>query len=57
MKEVNYIVNTHGSWYGNKPVQYETEQDAWDVIDKALFGSGYDVSSPTGKDVSGFIPF
>lgn len=53
---VNYIVYIR-DWYGRREVECETEKQAWEAIGASAFGGLYEVSSPTDKDVSHFIPF
>ena len=55
-KMVNYIVTTQG-FSGKKITECETEQEAWKALDDCSFGALTDVSSPTGKDVSEFVPY
>lgn len=54
-KTVNYVVTTQG-WSGKKVTECETEDEAWKAISNCSFGSLVNVSSPTGKSVSQFIP-
>ena len=54
--EVNYIVRIQ-DWNGTLEVECETEREAWNAIGTKIFGGLHHVSSPTGKDVSDFIPF
>ncbi len=42
------------SWFADETDDIE---EVWDIIGEYPFGSCYLVSSATGKDVSGFVPF
>jgi hypothetical protein len=53
---VNYIVHIQ-DWNGHSKVECETEKEVWEAIGKSSFLAGYQVESPTGKDVSDFVPF
>ena len=55
-KTVNYVVTTQG-WSGKKVTECETEEEARNALDDCSFGALTNVSSPTGKDVSQFVPF
>lgn len=55
-KTVHYVVTTQG-WSGKKVTECETEEQAWEALGDCSFGALTDVSSPTGKDVSHFVPF
>lgn len=50
LEVVNYIVTGNG----RTKIECETKEDVWEAIGN--FWS-YEVGSPTGKDVSEFIPF
>ena len=49
----NYIVTTNG-FQGKQVFECDTEKDVWWAIGKDW---SYEVESPTGKDVTDFIPF
>lgn len=53
---VNYIVTTQG-WSGHKVTECETEDEAWVALGDCSIGALTEVYSPTGMDVSQFIPF
>lgn len=53
---VNYVVTTQG-WSGRKVTECETEEQAWKALGDCSFGALANVSSPTGKDVSQFVPY
>lgn len=55
-KTVHYVVTTWGR-LGEKVTECETEDEAWEALDDLSFGELKYVSSPTGKDVSQFVPF
>lgn len=55
-KTINYVVTTQG-WSGKKVTKCETEYEARKALGDCSFGALTDVSSPTGKDVSQFVPF
>ena len=55
-KTINYIVTTQG-WSGKKVTECKTEDEAWEALRNCSFGALTDVSSPSGKDVSQFVPF
>lgn len=50
---INYIVKTSG-FNGNKIFECESENEVWEAIGTDW---SYEVSSPTNKDISKFIPF
>lgn len=41
----------------HKVYEVATEKEAWDVIGRQRFGSGYMVDSPTGLPTDDFVPF
>lgn len=51
--EPDYIVRVTGL----SPILCNSEDEVWEAIGKGSIGSLYTVESPTGKDVSDFIPF
>lgn len=53
---VNYIVTTN-SFKGTRITECETIKQVDMAIGDMSFGGTYDVSSPTGKSLSEFIPF
>lgn len=53
---INYIVEIH-DWHGTRKIECETINETWEAIGSRAFGGLYNVGSPTGKDVSEFIPF
>lgn len=53
---VNYIV-TIKDFRGTKIIECNTSEQVWKAIGNSTLGSLYEVESPTGKDVAGFIPF
>lgn len=53
---INYIVTTQG-FSGRKVTECETKQEVWAAIGNCSFGALTEVYSPTGKDVSEFLPF
>lgn len=55
-KTVNYVVTTQG-WSGKKVTKCNTEDEAWKALADCSFGALTNVSSPTGKSVSQFVPF
>lgn len=55
-KTINYVVTTQG-WSGKKVTECETEDEAWKALGDCSFGSLTNVSSPTGKSVSQFVPY
>lgn len=55
-KTVNYTVTTRG-WSGKEVTECETEDEAWEALHDCSFGALTNVTSPTGKDVSQFVPF
>lgn len=52
----NYVVKI-SDWYGKREVKCRTKAEVWEAIDSRSFGGLYEVSSPTGKSISEFIPF
>lgn len=52
----NYIVTTQ-CWNGKRVTHCETINEVWEAIGKMAFGGIYSVQSPTGLDVSDFVPF
>lgn len=55
-RTVNYVVTTQG-WSGKKVTECETEEEAWEALADCSLGALTSVSSPTGKNISQFIPF
>ena len=55
-KIINYIVTTQG-WSGKKVTECETEGEARKALSNCSLGSLVNVTSPTGKDVSQFVPY
>jgi len=55
-KTINYVVTTQG-WSGKKVTECETEDEAWKALGDCSLGALVNVSSPTGKSVSQFVPF
>ena len=55
-KIVNYIVTTQG-FSGKKITNCETIEEAYTALGDCSMGALTDVSSPTGKSVSEFIPY
>lgn len=55
-KTINYIVTTQG-WSGKKVTECETGEQAWKALGDCSFGALTNVSSPTGRSVSQFVPF
>lgn len=53
---INYIVKIQDN-RGQREIECETEDDAWDAIGSMSFGGLYQVESPTGLCVNDFIPF
>jgi len=53
---INYVVSTQG-WSGKKVTECETEDEVWKALGDCSFGSLTNVSSPTGKSVSQFVPY
>jgi len=56
LKVVNYIVTTEG-WSGRKVTKCETPEEVSRALGDCSFGALTMVDSPTGKDVSEFVPF
>lgn len=56
LKDINYIV-TIDEIGGRCKIFCNTEDEAWNAVGKASFAALYQVESPTGKDVSDFIPY
>jgi hypothetical protein len=52
-KRVNYVV----TFWHSPTIECETISEVSKALGKGKFGEGFSVSSPTGKDVSEFIPF
>ena len=55
-KQINYIVKTQG-WSGIKVTECETVAEARKALGDCSFGALTSVRSPTGKDISQFVPF
>lgn len=55
-KTINYVVTTQG-WSGKKVTECETEDEARKALGDCSIGSLVNVTSPTGKSVSQFVPF
>jgi len=55
-KTANYIVTTQG-FSGKKITYCETIEEAETALSDCSIGALTDVYSPTGKDVSVFVPF
>jgi hypothetical protein len=53
---VNYIVHIQ-DWNSSRSIECSTKEDAWKALNSMAFGGLYQVVSPTGKDVTEFIPF
>lgn len=53
---INYIVTTQG-WSGKKVTKCNTEEEAWVALGDCSIGALTEVDSPTGKDVSMFVPY
>lgn len=55
-KVVNYIVTTQG-WSGKKVTECTTKEEVNYALGDCSFGALTDVQSPTGLDVTEWIPF
>lgn len=55
-KTVNYVVTTQG-WSGKKVTECSTQDEVWEALAECSLGALTNVTSPTGKSVSQFIPF
>ena len=56
-KKTNTYEVTSQGWSGKKVTECETEDEVWKALGDCSFGALTNVSSPSGKDVSQFVPF
>ena len=55
-QQYNYEVEIWGGHDG-RIEYYDTPEEVWEALGKRRLGQGYTVGSPTGRDVSEFVPF